>query len=559
MLMAGKQAAPRKRHSRRRSTSVSSGHWQLPAYLSYAALALIVLFYALIRFRLRVIPLERDEGEYAYGGQLLLQGVSLYKHLYTMKLPGTHLAYAALLATIGYSPARIHLGLLLVNAATLVLIFLFSARVFGRLAGLVAAATYGLLSVSVSVEGFAAQATHFVALFALAGTWLLLEALKANKIWLVFCSGLLFGLAFLMKQPGLLFFFWAVLYLLWRKVQLAINWKRSAVQLAALVSGGALPLSVTLLLIWRSGAFQDFWFWTYVYVREYGSDVNLADGLMLLRTNGGKVIDSAVWIWTIAAVGLTAVLWNARARANAFVSISFLVSSFLAVCPGLYFRAHYFILVLPAVGLFAGIAVSSAKEALSRWTKSRAVSTIPVVMFLIALLSSVYQQRDFLLETDPATLSKRHYGHNPFPEALVIADYITKNTQKDSTVAVLGSEPEIYFYSHRRAATGYIYTYPLLEPGKYAVQMQREMAAEIQAARPEMVVLVNLPASWSASPTRAPADEILNWTNTYVQQNYKIDGVVEVNNPSEYYWGENAEKHKPSLTSSIIILKKKSS
>jgi hypothetical protein len=27
---------------------------------------------------------------------------------------------------------------------------------------------------------------------------------------------------------------------------------------------------------------------------------------------------------------------------------------------------------------------------------------------------------------------------------------------------VLGSEPEIYFLSHRRAATGHIYTYPLM-------------------------------------------------------------------------------------------------
>ena len=36
----------------------------------------------------------------------------------------------------------------------------------------------------------------------------------------------------------------------------------------------------------------------------------------------------------------------------------FLLFSFLAVCPGFYFRRHYFILMLPAIALLAGVAVS---------------------------------------------------------------------------------------------------------------------------------------------------------------------------------------------------------
>lgn len=41
-------------------------------------LAVIVLF-SLIRLRLLDMPLERDEGEYAYAGQLLLQGIPPYQ------------------------------------------------------------------------------------------------------------------------------------------------------------------------------------------------------------------------------------------------------------------------------------------------------------------------------------------------------------------------------------------------------------------------------------------------------------------------------------------------
>src|ERR1039458_5372696 len=87
-------------------------------YCVYALLSLVIVLFALIRFRLRDMPLERDEGEYAYVSQLMLQGIPPYKLAYTMKLPGTHAAYALILAAFGQTSAGIHFGLLLVNAAT---------------------------------------------------------------------------------------------------------------------------------------------------------------------------------------------------------------------------------------------------------------------------------------------------------------------------------------------------------------------------------------------------------------------------------------------------------
>ncbi len=40
-----------------------------------------------IRIRLLGIPLERDEGEYAYAGQVMSQGIPPYKRAYNMKFP----------------------------------------------------------------------------------------------------------------------------------------------------------------------------------------------------------------------------------------------------------------------------------------------------------------------------------------------------------------------------------------------------------------------------------------------------------------------------------------
>ena len=58
-------------------------------------------FVGFIRVRLLEMPLERDEGEYAYAGQLLLQGIPPYELAYNMKLPGTYFAYAAGMAVFG--------------------------------------------------------------------------------------------------------------------------------------------------------------------------------------------------------------------------------------------------------------------------------------------------------------------------------------------------------------------------------------------------------------------------------------------------------------------------
>src|SRR5271165_5109722 len=87
---------------------------RLRSWFSYGLLLLVVLFFGMIRLRLLDFPLERDEGEYAYGGQLILQGIAPYQLCYSMKLPGTAAAYALFMAFFGQTPAGVHLGLLLV-------------------------------------------------------------------------------------------------------------------------------------------------------------------------------------------------------------------------------------------------------------------------------------------------------------------------------------------------------------------------------------------------------------------------------------------------------------
>jgi hypothetical protein len=56
-------------------------------YWPWIVLATIILVTAAIRIQLLSIPLERDEGEFAYMGQLMLQGIPPYLIAYKHEAP----------------------------------------------------------------------------------------------------------------------------------------------------------------------------------------------------------------------------------------------------------------------------------------------------------------------------------------------------------------------------------------------------------------------------------------------------------------------------------------
>ena len=111
---------------------------KLVQFAWWALATIVFTLVVAIRIRLLEIPLERDEGEYAYAGQLILQGIPPYKLAYNMKFPGTYAAYALIMSIFGQTIHAIHLGLLLINVATITLIFLIGCRLINTMAGFTA-------------------------------------------------------------------------------------------------------------------------------------------------------------------------------------------------------------------------------------------------------------------------------------------------------------------------------------------------------------------------------------------------------------------------------------
>src|SRR5437870_7881459 len=133
-----------------------------PNVWTWALLVLVILGAAAIRLRLLDAPLDRDEGEYAYFGQLLLQGIPPYAQAYNFKMPGIYAVYAVILAILGETTVGIHLGLLAATSLTIVLLFLVAARLFAVRVAIVAAATFAALALSPRLFFTSAYAEHFV-------------------------------------------------------------------------------------------------------------------------------------------------------------------------------------------------------------------------------------------------------------------------------------------------------------------------------------------------------------------------------------------------------------
>ena len=331
----------------------------------WVAIVVLILFVALIRIRLLDIPLERDEGEFAYMGQLMLQGVPPYSEAYNLKLPGIYAAYALIMFVFGQTVSGIHLGLLIVNALTIVAVYLLARRLFDPIAGIVTASSYAILSLSQTVLGLAGHATHFALLPALVGILLMLRGMETDSRSTFFLSGIFFGVSFLMKQPAIFFAVFAVSYFVALRIK-ARSFKRSRGCILALILGGTLPFVLTCILLFSAGVFERFWFWTFTYAANYATGTPFVVGINLLLEAIPRVIGSSILLWTLAGVGLTTMWWNENARKHSLFLIMFLAFSFLAVSSGLYFRAHYFILILPAVSLLIGVAVCSLRQVARR-------------------------------------------------------------------------------------------------------------------------------------------------------------------------------------------------
>jgi Dolichyl-phosphate-mannose-protein mannosyltransferase len=520
----------------------------------------IMLVVVFIRFRLLDTPLERDEGDYAYHGQLLLDGVNLDDELIRKRFPVIFFIYSIIMVLFGQTAKAIHTGLLLANLATIYLIFRWIRKMFNPVWALTGAVVFAALMLNYKIDGFSANREHFVILIMLGGVMMMYKSFKKRKPWMFYISGFLFGLAFTVKEVGLFFIIFGGLWLIKENVaDRKMQWKPFFRQLGMYAAGVFTPYLLIVVYFLSLGVFQEFWLRSFVLNKEYASTMSSSIGIDTLKVRATDIFNSAPLLWLLFLIGLMFSWFESKIRKYGFLLVSFLLLSFLSLVPGWYFRSHYFILFMPVATIFIVLGIYSIARFLHGYVKTNTVKMLVLLLLLIGIFHAFYIKREYLFNLPPNQAIRINYGANPFPEARVIGNYIQQNSYPESRILVLGSEPELYFYAHRKAAVEAIYMYDLMLETEYASQLQQITIEQAEKNSPEFIILFNMPVSWQGFPNSDQS--IIEWSQKYLQEKQFVTaGVVDLlpdeNGGTQYIFGNQAMTYKPRSTGHIFIFRR---
>lgn len=534
-----------------------------PALEKWWLLGLILIVIAVLAARVRLLelPLERDEGEYAYGAQLLLHGGRLYDDLHTMKWPGMFAAYALIFSLAGETVAAIHGGLIVINLLTAIGMYLLSRLILDRASSLIVAVSFLVLSVLPVMHGIVANAEHFALLFPVFGLWCLIHSLRDRSWFLLLVAGMLMGLGSVMKQHAHAFvLLGGILSLItpWPSTGRSIG--RNIGQAAVYSLGVFITWGGMCLAVWQRGDWEKFITWTIHYPRDYTQQIPWSGALGNFWYTASLIFPVTWPLMLLALVGLVSVNLQ-KNRKRTLLATGFFLAGLISICPGFYFREHYFLMLMPSIALLCGLGAESLKHHFSK-RDSTAATSLTGMICLVALSLPLFMQGNLLFGLNADRVSRSLYGPNPFVESPKIAAYLKENMSETDRMVIFGSEPQIAFYSQRRSATGDIYMYPMTEIHPLARKLQDEMIQKVTQARPKFALYVSARTSWLIRPETDL--HLIYWMNEFLA-NYELVGLAETVSftESKYQFAAPNETlhrsigHIPKETSYVAVFRRR--
>jgi 4-amino-4-deoxy-L-arabinose transferase-like glycosyltransferase len=468
----------------------------------------IALFALAIRAPLFDLPLERDEGEYAYIAWRLGAGETPYLDWFDQKPPGVFLAYRVALALPGDPVVAIRAVGALFCAGSAVALFALVRALIGTAAAGVAALLLVFLSADPRLEGPIANTEIFMAPWILVAALLSLRAFGTARprFALGFAAGLSLGVAVAFKQvaavnaPLLLALFWL-------RAPRGERLASTARFTGALAAGMATIWAAIALWFAARGGFAAALDAIVLHNLAYAADLPLAVRAAALAYYGAPLLPSQGVAWLFAAIGL-AVLARRADRFPACFLGGFALANALGVAASGFFFPHYFQQLLPAIAALAAAAIAGAGEAVPRW-RVAAGGALAIAPLAIAAIG--------FGRLDPAEASQRIYPDYSFDAMPAIGAEVAALTAPDERVFVFGAEPEVLFHARRVSASRYIFLFPVFGGFADADARQREVIAELEAAPPASIVWMPLPMFFGRGSQR-----LTEWTRAQIDAHYRL-------------------------------------
>jgi Dolichyl-phosphate-mannose-protein mannosyltransferase len=477
----------------------------------------IVLIVAAVRAPLLSIPLERDEGEYAYIAWRLGYNELPYRDWVDQKPPAVFYIYRLALSLPFESVRAIHFAGLLFAAASACALFFLGLQFMDRFWAWLGAALFALLGADPLVQGTAANTEIFMLcpLIFSQIAFFIAAAKNQRTVWLMVLAGALTGIAVMFKQVAIVnWFLLAAAYPIFARGEK--RWRSAISFIAWSALGLLIVLALVLFYFWRHGGLHEFVDNVFAHNLQYIAGIGAPARVEYCWGTLTILARTQATVWAFAAVGLAGLFTSGRVKWSVFL-VGWLITSSIGVSASGYFFPHYFQQLLPPLAL-AAAAGAEWFDAIKLWRIIPVWGRRVAVVLILTVLPAITLW-PFLFTYAPAEAVRKIYPGNFFAEMPEFAQRIENVTPPEAPVFIFGAEPELLFYAHRRSATRYIFLFPLYGPYGGVREKQTAAAVEIERARP--LTAAYLPNALFFVP--GTDQYFTQWSMSYLQENFYAD------------------------------------
>jgi hypothetical protein len=487
-------------------------------------LGLVALFVAL-RWNNYNAPLMRDEGEYAYAAQLLIQGVAPYQHAFIQKPPGVIYSYALadLFLPQHFWSVRL-LAYLFVALATVLLGFIARWE-FGEGFALPAMWLTTPMVLMPGIDQYSVNTEMFMLLPLLATVAVYSYSRKYGcKKGCRFAAGFLGAVTLLYKYTALPIVAFVLIAWLFETYRSSGKITGVLKALAFFIAGGILASVLELGYFAIHGAVREFWECTVTFNRYY-----VASGDTFTAANIWSRLEMFWRAWWILFLIPFAILLQPRLRLWFWVGV-FLCAIFATGGAG---YLQYYIPMMPFWALLSAVGIHTLASKISTWVPKAVPSAVSVITAAVVLLV-IRPDVPCMLSSKEQFAENKMMGVFPFIEARLVGDKVAQLSSSNDFVFVAGSEPEILVYAQRFSPTRFITSYALMIPTPVALRYQHEAIGDLEQNPPKVIVFPQSGYSWLRQSNTPP--DFVNFLGGFLAQHYDRVGGYVKSDAQNGYW-----------------------
>lgn len=527
--------------------------------LSLLILAILVFF---IRYQFIDIPLERDEGDYALAGKLILEGAKPYVDVFEQKPPGLFYSYAVVSLFFGTTAQGLHLGFIFVNILTMGFIAYAMRFLVDEFAGIGSAASFLALSMNPYISGYSIQAEHLLVFNVSVSFFFLALFYRSKQLWNLIAAGAFVAISATIKQNGVFFIGIVVLGVFamhWNKNKL--NFKKLTKEYPALAIGGFSIFALLLLGMLIQGVWDEFIFWAITFPREfYVSAIPLERGLEYLQAAYNRISGFNPWLWYTSLIGFVIVFLSPLNWPKKIWFLMVLLLSFFSVWPGFRFYGHYWIQFIFGLSLGLGLLAYSLRYWLQKLIKPQLSGIVVSSLLALFLILLIAEKGQYFFSPSGEQIMNNIYGDNPFMESRKIAEFIkSKNPNPEvDKILVFGSEPQIILETGLDSPTPHTFMVFVASQHPASAAWRAEYLAMLDKNEAKYAVIVVHPFSWLVNGEEA--NQFFAQGYRKLMSNYRVIGVADIISKQQtiYKWDAEATSYDVQGQKYVLVLERDS-